>query len=428
VTTLLTIALVGLLIALHEAGHFAAAKLSGVKVLSFSVGFGPRVVSRRLGETEYRLSLIPLGGYVQLLNEPPRDPAHAARERGRSMEETSPWLRALIFAAGPGMNLVLPFLLLPCLYLLGHDIPAYRLGPAEIGYVASGSAADHAGLLAGDRVLRANGRAVDDWQALAAILDAAGAAPITLQVAREGGIEWLEIGAAGDASRGLGLYPTVPPLIADVFPDSPAAVAGLRARDRIVSIDGRPVDSWYAFTEAIDRSGGRALALTVRRQGDAQTVEVIPRRDGARYMVGVSVVQSMVRQQHPPREALKLGLARASELIGMTFGFIADFVTGRVGSDQIGGPVEVFRMTGAAIEASLAETLFMLAFLSIQLGVLNLLPIPVLDGGHLLLLLPEVATRRPLPLRLREGLQGIGLALVLGLMLLAFYNDLSRLL
>jgi len=428
VTTIYTIVLIGLLIALHELGHFLVAKLAGVKVLRFSVGFGPRLASRQVGETEYLLSLVPLGGYVQLLNEPPDDPARVASERGRSMAEKSAFWRGLIFAAGPLMNLLLPFLLLPWVYFIGHEIPSYHRAPAVLGYVATDSQAGRAGLLAGDRLLRVNGSDVSSWEGLSALTVASDKGPLMLQLERAQQSLWLEIEQGGASPGELGLYPVLEAVLGEVFSDTPAALAGMQARDRILSVDGQDIASWYAFTSAIERSEGRPLHLQVLRRGEVLELAVTPVREGERLVVGVAVAQELVRQQHPPLESLKRGVQRGSELIGMTGEFIVALFSGEVDSRQIGGPVAVFRMTGDAVRSSLADTLFMLAFLSVQLGMLNLLPVPVLDGGQLLLLLPEVVMRRPVPQRLREGLQGMGLAMVLCLMALAFYNDLSRLL
>jgi len=428
VTTVYTIALIGLLIALHELGHFLVAKLAGVKVLRFSVGFGPRLASRKRGETEYLLSLVPLGGYVQLLNEPPADPEQAECERGRSMTEKSAFWRGLIFAAGPLMNLLLPFLLLPWVYLIGHDVPSYRLAPPVLGHVVADSPAGRAGLQAGDLLLRVNGSEVASWEELGERIAETPDGPLVIQLRRDGQIEWRDVELGGASSADLGLFPVLEALIGEVFPGTPAASAGLQARDRILSVDGHAATSWYVFTSAIETSEGRPLHLEVLRRGEVLKLTVTPTREGERLMVGVAVAQELVRQQHPPLESLQRGTRRGAELIGMTGEFIVALFSGQVDSRQIGGPVAVFRMTGDAVRSSLADTLFMLAFLSIQLGMLNLLPVPVLDGGQLLFLIPEVVLRRPVPQRLREGLQGVGLAMVLCLMALAFYNDLSRLL
>lgn len=426
-STLITILLVGLLIAFHELGHFLLAKLAGVKVFRFSIGFGPRLCAHRRGETEYQLSLIPLGGYVQLLNDPPKDPRQAERDRGRSMAEKSAGWKALIFAAGPCANLVLPFLLLPCVYLLGIEVPAYRLGPPVVGYVASGSAAERAGVMAGDTVVRADGDGISSWMELDEKLAQASEAPLLMQLRRHERSLWLEVIRADRQDSRLGFAPPLEAVLGVVYPQTPAALAGLEAGDRIVGVNGREVFNWYDFTSAIETSQGRSLFLKVERQGDIQEIEVVPELEGDGYKVGVSVAQEMILQQHDLPEALRLGTERGGEMIGMIFTFLGNLFRGEVAAEQIGGPVAVFKMTGEAVQTSWADTLFVLAFLSIQLGLLNLLPIPVLDGGQLLFLLPEMVVRRPLPDRLREGLQGVGLVMVLSLMALAFYNDITRL-
>jgi len=427
-STLLTILLIGLLIAFHELGHFLFAKLAGVKVIRFSVGFGPRLIARRRGETEYQLSVIPLGGYVQLLNEPPSDPRQATLERGRSMAEKSPGWKALIFAAGPCANLLLPFLLLPCVYMLGIEIPSYRLGPPTVGYVVDGSAAAQAGVLSGDTVLRADGQEIKTWLEFDEKLAQATEAPLLVQLERNHQELWFEVSRAARQDPRLGFAPPLEAVLGEVYPETPAARAGLNPGDRIEAVNGSPLLNWYDFTRAIETSQGHVMHLEVLRQGQSVKLDVLPALEGGNYKVGVSVALAMTRQQHALLEALRLGTQRGIDLIGMTFAFIGDLFHGDVAAEQIGGPVAVFKMTGEAVQASWAETLFVLAFLSIQLGILNLLPVPVLDGGQLLFLIPELLIRRPLPERLREGLQGVGLVMVLSLMALAFYNDLSRLL
>ena len=427
-STLLTILLIGLLIAFHELGHFLLAKLAGVKVIRFSVGFGPRLLARKHGETDYQLSLIPLGGYVQLLNEPPRDPQQAVLDRGRSMAEKPPLWKAMIFAAGPGANLLLPFLLLPCVYMLGIQIPAYRLGPPVVGYVVSDSAADQAGIMSGDTVLRANGHTIENWLEFDEQLASTTQDSLLLELDRNHRRLWVEVSRAELQDPRLGFAPPLEAVLGKVYPETPAARAGLQPGDRIESVNAQPLDNWYDFTRVIEASRGQSLHLVVSRQGERVSMDVTPELEGEDYKVGVSVAPLMTRQQHAFPEAVRLGTQRGLDLIGMTCAFIGDLFRGDVASQQIGGPVAVFKMTGEAVQSSWAETLFVLAFLSIQLGILNLLPVPVLDGGQLLFLLPELVTRRPLPDRLREGLQGVGLMMVLCLMALAFYNDLSRLL
>ena len=246
-TLLMTIGLVGLLIALHEFGHFIAARVVGVKVLRFSVGFGPALLARRVGETEYQLSAIPIGGYVHLLNEPVEGPLQGDADLGRSLAEQKPSRRALIFAAGPLMNLLLPFLLLPLVFMIGLEVPAYLQEPPVIGHVASGSTADRAGVRVGDKILELDGEGVADWETLERSIAEHASETVRLQVQR--GSETMAFDVDYQAGlHGLGLAPPVAALLGEVFPGGPAATAGLRDGARVVEVDGTVIFSWYPFT------------------------------------------------------------------------------------------------------------------------------------------------------------------------------------
>ncbi len=426
------IILLGILVFIHELGHFAVAKLAGVKVLKFSLGFGPRLISRQWGETEYMICVIPLGGYVQMLGEGGEEQKPLSKdEQSRSFAEKSVWRRLGIVAAGPFMNLILPFLILPVAFMVGMHWPVYLDRPACVGHVHPDSVADAAGLVGGDCIVAVAGQSVDSWsEADRALLTRAGDS-VVLQVRRQGqreSVYLFEAEAGVEGLQGLGLSPEQAAVVGALAPGMPAHEAGLAVGDRIVAIEGQPVDSWYDLRPFIQKSGGASRSFLVERDGRRLELDLVPvRQDGqGDFLIGIAPQLEITSRRFPVREALSQGTARSIELIKLTLVFIKKLVFGQVSTSNIGGPITVVQVAGQAAQNDLASVLSILAFLSIQLGILNLFPIPVLDGGHLLFGLFEVVFRRPLSLRVREAAQQIGLLLILLLMALAFYNDILR--
>ncbi|MBE0504208.1 MAG: RIP metalloprotease RseP [Desulfuromonadales bacterium] len=427
------IAILGILVFVHELGHFTVAKLAGVKVLKFSLGFGPRLVSRQWGETEYMICAIPLGGYVLMLGEggtiegEGEEPAPA--DLARSFASKSVGIRSLIIAAGPLTNLVLPFLVLPLAYMLGVSVPAYVEQPATSGYVVDGSPAAVAGFQSNDRIVAINSSPVMTWESANNILLSQAGSPLTIEVLRAQDEVSLSLADGGiDGLMALGLLPPQEAVVGKLAPGMPAEKAGLKAGDRIVAIDSQPVTSWYDLKELIRVGAGGAQSFAVKRtDGTLTTLSMTAQEKNGEYIIGISPQMQTIEKRYTPLAAMRAGWSRAQELIELTYLFIGKLFTGHVSSDNIGGPISVVQIAGQAAQTDVASIFLILAFLSIQLGILNLLPIPILDGGHLFFNLIEVIIRRPLSLRLREIAQQVGLALLLLLMLLAFYNDITRL-
>ncbi len=439
ITVIAGIVMLGILVFIHELGHFCVAKLCGVKVLKFSLGFGPRLVSRTWGETEYMICAVPLGGYVQMLGEGGGEEGEAAatklspEERMRSFDAQSVGRRTAIIAAGPAMNLLLPFIVLPITYLVGVNLPAYFERPACVGYVVAESAGDRAGFLAGDCISTLNQDEIGTWSDGNRELITHIGTPLNFTVERGRELLTLTIPAEEGSLEGLqslGLLPWQEPIIGMVAPGMPAQTAGMEVGDRIVSIEGAPVDSWYDLRRLIQKRGGAAQTFTVEREERLIDLSVKPVREevnGTDYLVGVAPMQETVFKRFGLIDSIKAGANRTVELVKLTIVFIQKLFAGHVSTDNIGGPITVVQIAGQAAQTDLAAILTVLAFLSIQLGILNLLPIPILDGGHLFFNLYEVVARRPMSLRAREIAQQVGLMLILMLMILAFYNDIVRL-
>jgi regulator of sigma E protease len=435
VTLFSGILILGVLVFVHEFGHFTVAKLCGVKVLKFSLGFGPKLVSYSWGETEYMISAIPLGGYVQMLGEGGGEEGETAElseaDRLRSFAHKPLHKRIAIVAAGPLMNLALPFLLLPISFMVGVNVPRYLDGPPCAGYVIPGSEAEQIGFQAGDCIVSVNGDQVETWNDSFQTMVSHVGPPLELLIERAGTSVVLKVASARDdleelSLERLGLMPPRAAVIGSVADNYPAARAGVKPGDRILSINQQPVSSWYDVRPLVLASAGSALQLLLERDGQQLELTMTPEKgetgDGD-YIVGVSPEQMVVFKRYSLGKAIEAGYRQTLDLIQLTLVFIQKLFSGQVSAKNIGGPIMIFQVAGQAMQTGFSTVLTFMAFISIQLGILNLLPVPVLDGGHLFFYSFEAIFRRPLSMRVRELLQQFGLVLIVLLMVFAFYND-----
>jgi regulator of sigma E protease len=431
------ILMLGVLVFVHELGHFLIAKWCRVKVLKFSLGFGPRLFSRTWGETEYQVCIIPLGGYVQMLGEGGNEEGQPLTEedKQRSFAEKPVLQRLAIVAAGPAMNLLLPFTLLPLAFFIGMDQPAFLDRPACVGYVVSESPAARAGFEVGDCIKSISGHPADTWtEAEKNLLSVAGKR-VSLLVEREKGPVDLQLPADATAVEGLqgvGLLPRQAAVVGFLQDNMPARKAGMQLNDRIVAIDGSSVRSWYDIPALVEASEGAAMTVVVERSGSFLNLQLDPKfigeKESGRYMLGIGPQVETVFKRFSLGDAFREGVGRSVELVDMTLLFLRKLFAGHISAKNIGGPIMVVQMAGSvAEEVDLAKILSMLAFLSIQLGILNLLPVPILDGGHLLFGAVELVRGKPLSEQAREIAQQVGLVFIILLMAWAFYNDIMRL-
>ena len=434
-TVVAGILMLGFLVFVHELGHFAVAKMYGVKVLKFSIGFGPKLVSYRYGETEYLICAVPLGGYVQMLGEGTGEEGEtsdaATTDQERSFAGRPVSHRLAIVGAGPLMNLMLPLLILPISFMIGIQMPTYFEQPACIGYVLPDSDADRAGFAAGDCLTAINGNRIHYWNAANLRFVNEAGSPLVFDVERHGRSIQLAVPADNNSlegMQGLGLMPYLTARIGGLAPGMAADLAGMQEGDLIVRIDGQYVDSWYALRELIQLSQGAPVDVELERDGRRLNLDLTPeqRESGGDYLLGIAPMHDFELKRYGPLDAFREGVRKTGELIELTIVFIQKLFTGNVSAKNIGGPITVVQVAGQAAQTDIAAILTVLAFISIQLGILNLLPIPILDGGHILFYLYELISRRPVSMRARETAQQIGLAMLLMLMVLAFYNDIIR--
>jgi regulator of sigma E protease len=446
-TILIMLATLAILVAVHEYGHFWVARRCGVKVLRFSIGFGRPLWSRRDRHgTEFVVAAIPLGGYVRMLDE--REGEVAPNERQLAFNNKPVLARIAVVAAGPLANFALAVLAFWALFLAGESGHA-----PVIGKVESGSLAEVAGLEAGQEIVAVDGHATPTWQAVNfRLLDRIGdSGPLAFTVRYPGSElryesqvqlqRWLAGAESPDLLGGLGLEryrPPMPPVVDEVVADSPAERAGFQPGDEVLSADGEPMPSWEAWVGWVRERPGQPVRVRYLREGlERETVlepeRVLTEQGEAIGRIGMAVVlpqmppEMLRRFERGPLEALAASVTRTGELVGFTFASIGKMLQGLISPANLSGPITIAKVASSSAESGLESYIGFLALLSVSLGVLNLLPIPVLDGGHLLYYTVELVARRPVPERVQALGYQIGLFLVLGLMMLALYNDIARL-
>lgn len=429
-TVISFIVVLGVLIFIHELGHFAVAKLGKVGVEKFSLGFGPRVIGYKYGETDYVLSLLPLGGYVKMVGEAP-DEEVSEEDRARSFTYKPIWLRAAIVAAGPLMNLILAAILIPAIFMIGVDVPVFLDKPAHVGFVAAGEAGANAGIRKGDLIEEIDGEKIGTWEELLTKFTLNPGIPLTLEIERNQ--EEMTVTLTPDTHKDTGagfagIYPPMEPVIAAVNDGYPAKEAGIKAGDRIVSIGGTEITHW-AELEDIIRKDGQKKAFVVSRDGSLHTFEITPKynEEMKYHLIGISRKEITAVRKYGFVEGVEKGLTAGGKMTVQLFVVLKGLVTGQYSLKTLGGPIMIAREAGRAASAGIADTLSLVAFLSLQLGIINLFPLPVLDGGHILFFGIEAIKGKPLSERFMVVAQQIGIALLVTLMVLVTYNDILRL-
>lgn len=413
---------IGILVFVHELGHFIMAKRAGVRVEKFSLGMGPKVFGYKKGDTEYVLSALPLGGYVKMAGENPDEAPTGATDEFQSK---TVWQRAKIAATGPLTNIVLAFLVMPLVFMVG----TYTLGAARVGYVEKGSPAEEAGFLVGDTIERVNGRSVVDWEKAEMLIAVNPDTDIPVTIERNQERKTLSLRPKLDQERKIGvsgLYPDFPAEIGGVMAGLPAEKAGIKINDKIAEVDGKTVYYWNQFSAAVKKSEGKKLTLTLEREGKPLQVAVTPIEKDGKYVIGVEPLMRLVFKQYGFMDSVRLGFNKTIEYIDLTFVTLKKLLTLNLSIKTLGGPVMIAQMSGKAAAAGLSSFLSLLAMISISLGILNLLPIPVLDGGLLLFLAIEAIRKKPLSQKVMEVSQNIGAAVLISLIVVVSYNDVMR--
>ena len=435
----------GVLVTFHELGHYVVARWCGVKVLRFSVGMGRVIWSKRFGrdQTEWALSVLPLGGYVKMLDVRDHDGEIAAEDMPREFTSQTVGKRIAIVIAGPLANFLLAIAILAGVYVHGMPEPVARVAVAE------SSSAQRAGLQQGDLITEVNGESVRSWaefrwQLIQAVMREQ-SVRLTVQRPNNERGNWLsevvlpaqalpEQDIDSELFDRLGLSLARPPaLLGEIVPGGPAAEAGLQAGDQIQTVDKQAVADAVAFIGALQAAPGRAVSIEGLRRGERFSVVVTPRaeRDGER-MVGriqaqVDMSAAMVVVQSGPVEAVSRAVRKTWDTSALTVRMLGKMLIGEASLKNITGPITIADYAGQTARVGWISFLSFMAFVSISLGVMNLLPIPVLDGGHLLYYAVELFSGRPVPERVAEVVQRAGLGVLMALMAVAVFNDINRL-
>ena len=448
-TVVSLIVVLGVLVFVHEAGHFIAAKWAGIYVHRFSLGLGAPIpwLTLRRGETEYSISWLPLGGYVKMASRE-EDVGSNTLEGGRAVADVPPdrvfeskpvWKRMIVILAGVTMNALFAWLLFTFLAAKnGRQLDPVTTVGRVVAELVPPEAAAFKTIRHGTRILAVNGKPVSSWDDIAQGIANTPNPEIRLQL-EDGSVVAAAIHQDALEERlkaAQALQPFRAPVVGQVLPGRPAARAGIEAGDTITAVDGRPVAQWYDLLEVLQKNGGQPLAVEVARGGRRLNYDITPYvdsitgPDGKRQAIGrIGIaVASQFRS-----EPLSLGQAAVEGWRG-TVGASTQIVrtvrglfSGRISRREVGGPILIGQLAGESARMGLDAFLAFMALISINLAVLNLLPVPVLDGGQFLFLLAEAVVRRPLPLKLRERLTMVGLVLIVLLMGLAFSNDIRRL-
>ena len=431
---ILTIAVV---VTIHEGGHCLMAKLMGVKVLRFSLGMGPVVWRRQIGETEYCLSLLPLGGYVKMLGENDPDAPVAPEDRHRTYEAVERWRRGLIIFAGPAINFVLAFVLYAAIGAIGTPDLATVMGnpPAK----TQAAAAD---IREGDRLVEIDGERVNGMLEVSLVLmNKAGDPDIRMMFVREGTPlirhfslqdETMDSLTEKPAFATLGLLPHMKdPMVSATVPESPAAKAGLLAGDRILAVNGVAMTSVSQVIEAIQASpaGAELLVSSIKSPNEERRVTVIPDMKDGRPVIGVSIapIPEFVNVRLSPVDAVAAGYRKVERITMLQIKGVGQMATGEASTKNLSGPIAIADMAGSAVKSGVVPFLEFIALISVAIGFMNLLPIPMLDGGQLVVLALEGLRRKDFSARTRENIMKTGMFLLLLIFIFAMNNDLTRL-
>ena len=426
ITILAFLFVLGVLIFVHELGHFLAARRLGIRVITFSLGFGPKILKVQRGDTEYCVSIVPLGGYVKMAGENPDDPRSGNPDEFLSRTK---WERFQVLIMGPVMNLALAVIVMAFVLAQGAEIPAFQDQPPIVGLVQPASPAEKVGIMPGDRILSVDNGQVDTWDALYVQVGTRPNRDVPMRILRNGQVLPLTVhtGSQGKYEVGsIGVLPDVSPSIKAVNPGETADKAGVKPGDVIVSVNGERVVFKEHLADAIAKNANKPVDLLVRRNGQELHLRMVPEKHGDRGMIGVTLGDATKTFKPAPMEAVKLSVQRNWESSGLIFRTIGGLFTGTTSVRQLQGPVGIAQLSGEAARTDFLSVLSLMAVLSLNLGLINLMPVPVLDGGHITIMALEGIARRDFSMQAKEKMLLAGFVVLMMLMVTVIYNDLTR--
>lgn len=422
--------LIGVMIVIHEMGHYLAARFFDVHIEAFSVGFGPKLLKWQRGETEFRISWLPFGGYVKMAGEQPTD---TADPRGFNMKPR--WQRLIIVAAGPLMNVVLAVGLMTGLFMVHYPKLASATKAATIGYVKPGTPAANAGVREGDVIVQLEDKQDPSWDdvMLREVVSAKRLLPILVQ--REGKVLRLEVTPESEPKTGLGFAGWAPQTeieVGGLLPGLDAERKGLKKGDQLVSIDGEPIRMASKVHDVLSHTGGKPVHLVYRRNGALNDIELTPTMSESggqkSWMIGVALAPRVVYVQLPFFGAIKESVSQNVKGATLIYQFLRAIVERRSSAKSLEGPIGIAQLSGEAAREGPYSFIGLMATVSLNLAIFNLLPIPILDGGMLLLLLIEMFIRRDLSLQIKETVFKLGFVFLMMVVVFVIYNDISKIL
>jgi regulator of sigma E protease len=428
-TILAFVFVLGVLVFVHELGHFLAAKRVGIRVLKFQLGFNPTVVSFKRGDTEYSIGALPLGGYVKMAGESPEEP-----RTGRSDEflSKSKWQRFQVLIMGPMMNIALALVLTAVVLYQGAEVPTYEDQPPVVGVVMPDSPAAKAGLRPGDRILSVSGNDVATWEKLFIAIASRANRDVPLRIIRDGQeitIRTTPIVPPGQSRfeiADIGVLPDVHPHLPTVNPGEPADKAGIKPGDVVLAVDGQPMTFRSQLRDAIVKKPGQAINLSILRGGQRLEIQATPEKRGDNGWLGVGLADDTKSIKPGALEAIGMSFKKNLEFGTMIFQTVWGLLTRETSPKQLMGPVAIAQLSGESAQLGWIALFSLMAMISLNLGILNLLPIPVLDGGHIFIMALEGIARRDFSVRVKEKMLLAGFVVLMMLMVTVIYNDLTR--
>jgi len=428
--TLLAFAFVlGVLVFVHELGHFLAAKRVGIRVLKFQLGFNPTVLAFKRGDTEYSLGALPLGGYVKMAGETPEEP-----RTGRADEFLSKtkWQRFQVLIMGPAMNIALALVLTTVVLYQGAEVPTYEDQPPVVGVVMPDSPAAKVSIRPGDRILSVSGNNVNTWEQFYIAIASRANREVPIRIERDG--QELTVNTTPTVPPGqsrfevgdIGVLPNVHPHIPTVNPGEPADKAGIKPGDIVLAVDGQTITFRAQLRDSIVKKPNQEITVSVLRNGQRLDIKAIPEKRGENGWLGIGLADDTKSIKPGAIEAIGMSFKKNLEYGTLIFQTVWGLLTRETSPKQLMGPVAIAQLSGESAQLGWIALFSLMAMISLNLGILNLLPIPVLDGGHIFIMALEGIARRDFSVRVKEKMLLAGFVVLMMLMVTVIYNDLTR--
>ncbi len=428
INTVLVFSIVlGIIVLVHEFGHFIAARLMGVRVEVFSFGFGKKIFGKKVGDTDFRISLFPLGGYIRMAGEEESDSKISKPYEFQSKNRAQ---KIFILLMGPLMNIVLALIILTVINLTGVEMEKYKSEPPVIGLIGEDSPASQAGLKVGDLILSINNKKISDWKNLEIVIGSNPDNDLNIQYKRGEKVFYTVLKVKSDNQYSIGdagFYWKYRIMINSVKENSPAATGGIKPGDIIYSIDETDITP-FNITKIISENQDKPLKFKIKRGENFIEKTVIPAKNGEKVVIGVGLVQysPVEKIEYGLFESIKKSVNDIIRLTALVFDAFRKMIIGKLSAKNLSGPIEIAKFAKRAFDSGFTDFFMLIAFISLQLGIVNLFPIPALDGGHLMIYSIEALTRKEFSVKVKNALINGGFLILLTLMAFVILNDIAK--